>query len=662
MYGMTFVACCLLILRLGYLQIARGDEFRTLAANAREDKIEVLPARGWIYDANGNLLAYDKPSYDLYLAKDSSLRSQYPAIAQKLASILNVKVSDLLTKMQTDTYLSQIPIATGLTDQQLAYVEEHRAELPGINVVAESQREYPFGDLAGQVLGYTGQIPAAELDHYKSLGYLTDQTVGLSGLEKQYENLLQGQVGYQLVQVNSNGTPLQTLDYSPPPVPGDNLQLTLDGHLQAMAQQLVLDAVQHSQYSADIKDAEAVVLDVKTGGVLAMVSYPYMDPNWYTNGSYNQHAHYLATSGAQLNNVIQSPRYPGSTVKMANLITGLEQGVITQDTNLEDHMMTRIGTASLSDDGMVHGWVNPVKAIAVSCDTFFYEVGLWLGKWMGSDAVHGGGYTGASSYQEWLNTQFARGITELFAGEARFGLGVKTGIDLPGEVSGTFYVEDARKQWARVPFNLQAAEQSLQKQGSYTLYGTPADLAFAGIGQSQQFTPIELAQYVAAIANGGKLVQPHLLQKIMPPNGGQVQTVQPVVKDLKINPQFLKMAQQGMFEAVNSPEGTAYGVFNNDPYQAAGKTGTAQIVENGQKLDNSVFVGYAPYNNPEIAICVMLPGAGYGAESAAPLAEKIMNVYFQERHEFFPSDQWQNNQVPANYTQWTAYTLPEQAH
>ncbi|MCL6518031.1 penicillin-binding protein 2 [Alicyclobacillus sp.] len=663
-YGMTFVACLSLILRLGYLQIARGDEFRQTAANAREDTIPVLPARGRIYDANGNLLAYDRPAYALYLANDRSLKSQFPAIAAKLAPILKVKESDLLATMEKQTYLSQIELATGLNDQQLAWVEEHRSELPGVDVMVESQRTYPYGVLAGQVLGYTGVITEDQYDHYvNQLGYLPNQKIGRAGLEQEYESVLKGKVGKQIVQVNSNGNPIQTLDYDPAPVPGANLQLTLDGRLQAVAQQALMDAVEKSKYSENIHDAEAVVLDVKTGGVLAMASYPYLDPNWYAGApkSLEPHLHYLSTSGAQLNNVIQSPRTPGSTVKMANLITALKAGVVTPDTLFQDHTITRIGRDThLSDNGEYHGLVTPVKAIADSCDTFFYEVGLWLGKWMGADSVSGGSYTGASSLQNWLNTQFARGIVTLFQGERDFGLGALTGIDLPNEVKGRFYVEDSRKQMLRVELNLDKAEQSLKEHGSYTLYGSPADLAFAGIGQTQQFTPIELAQYVATIANNGVKLQPHLLAKIIPQDGRPAQEFKPVVQaKLNIPAQYLKIAQEGMHEATTY--GTAAGAFQDAPYQAAGKTGTAQITEGGVSMDNSVFVGYAPFDNPQIAICVMIPGAGYGAEAAAPVARQLMDTYFKEHHEFFPKDQWLDTSIPADYKQWSSYVKPEQA-
>jgi penicillin-binding protein 2 len=651
-YGMIFLSFASLIARMGYLQITKGEYYRVQAANFQYVKVPVLPVRGKIYDANNNLLAYDAPVYSLYLTRTSMMNyNTYAQLADKLAGVLGISRGKLLSTMTGDTAYASVRLATKLTEKQLSYIQEHKSVLPGVEVVAESQRVYPFGDLAGQVLGYTGKITKEDEAKYKQLGYINTQIVGRAGLELEYEHQLQGSVGYEFTTVNQTDGSVTSLGFSPQPKPGDNLRLTIDGRLQAETQNEIINMINQSKYKDEIDDASAVAIDVKTGGVLAMVSYPYVDPNWFADGvSAAKHATYLSTTSAQMNHAIQSPMYPGSTVKPANLITGLQLGAISPSTVIQDHMITRVGQATLSDDGMSHGWVDPIKAIGVSCDTFFYELGLNMGKWFG----------GVSNYQHWLNTSFAQGITNLFKGEWDFGLGQITGIDLPYEEQGIFYVEDSRQQMARVPFHLQQAEDALKKTGQYPMYGSPVDLAFAGIGQSQQFTPIQLAQYVATIANNGKRLKPHVVQEIIPQDGSKPTVIQPVVENVvKANPEYFKIAQEGMYAALYSPGGTAYGVFNNDPYKAAGKTGTAEITVHGKKVDNSVFIAYAPYDNPQIAVAVMVPGAGYGAESAAPVAEKMFNTYFQERHEFFPKNQWLDTKVPADWTKSPAYTIPE---
>ncbi|GGJ11851.1 penicillin-binding protein [Alicyclobacillus cellulosilyticus] len=670
LYGMVFCAMSALIARLGYLQIAKGSEFRTIASTTMLSRMAVLPARGWIYDAGGNILAYDKPSFSIYLTKLPPGSGQdIAAIARRLAPAFHTTAAKILEAIQQNQDQAQVPLFRGVTNAQLAFIEEHKSELPGVNIVPEGQRVYPFGDLAGQVLGYVGSIGPQELSQYKKWHYLQNQIVGKTGIEQEYERLLQGQVGYEVVQTNNQFVPLKVLGYDPAPVPGKVLQLTLDGHLQAVAQQVVMDAVQKVNAGTNnVYNAAAVMLDVRTGGVLAMVSYPYFDPNWMLSGeAYTKHLPYLSQSSAEMNHAIQSPLYPGSTVKPANLLTALKEGVITPKTGFYDHYITRIGLSTVHDDDG-HGWVDPVKAITVSCDTFFYEVGLWFGKWFGSTDASGGGPDHGKDYQTWLETDFARGINALFGGEAAFGLGQLTGIDLPNEQPGRFYIEDARQGYIRVPYDLQAAQDAIRKQGYYVNYGSPADLAYAGIGQSQEFTPIELAQYVATIANNGVRLQPHLLDKVYPPNTRLPGKAKPlfvfhpqVLGRIQAKPEYWDIVHRGMYGAVNDPSGTAYGAFIGTPYKAAGKTGTAQITIGGRQVDNSVFIGYAPYDHPQVAVAVMVPGAGYGATTAAPIARQLFDTYFKEHHEYFPKDQWEDMKVPADWSQSPAYTVPENA-
>lgn len=669
-YGLVFISFTSLIVRLGYLQIGQGTKFRAEAMTTSLTKIPVLPARGWIYDRNGNLLAYDEPFYSVYLTRLPN--QNYAAMAKLLAPIFKMTPAQIVQLMNAQQGYATIRLFMDISPQQLAFVEENHASLPGLEVVVDSQRIYPQGDLAGQVLGYVGPITPQNQSQYltpNTTHYLPSSSVGETGLEAEYEKLLQGTIGYQVVENNISGTPVKKLGYQPAPVSGDNLQLTLDGRLQAEAQQQMMQIIRSSAYQSSITQGAAVMIDVHTGGVLAMVSYPYLDPNWYTDGTFTKHATYLETSGAQVNNVIQGPLYPGSTVKPANTFTGLKYGAITPYTMIYDNNYIMIGATQRHGDA-AEGLIGLVKSIAVSDDIFFYHLGLNLGKWIGSTSTTGGGPPSGMGYQQWLNTDFAKGIVELFKGEWNFGLGQLTGIDLPGEQAGQFYIENYLNGFREQTFNLKKAEQSLQKTGQYVNYGTPLDLAFASIGQSQQFTPMELAQYVATIANGGTKLQPHLLKEVLPPGidsqlagpSKPLQVIKPIVQaNLHLNPTSLQLVRQGMWGVCNLPYGTAYGSFYNSPYQAAGKTGTAQIVMNGKSEYNSVFIGFAPYNNPQIAVAVMIPGAGYGSQTAVPLARQMMDDYFKEHHEFFPKSQWTNTSLPSNWKQSAAYQVPEQS-
>jgi penicillin-binding protein 2 len=671
-YGMVFLSFTGLILRLGYVQIVKGTWFREQAQTTSLNKVPVLPARGWIYDTNGNLIAYDKPSYSVFLTRLPHVHQDYAAIAQALAPHFKVTAKSIMDVIDKNKAYATTTLFKNITPDELAYVEENQSQFPGVSVEIGSQRYYPYGDLAGHVLGYVGPISGSDTAYYANKNYLTNiQSVGLNGIEKQYEAELQGTVGQQVLLVNSRGTSTQRLGFDPPQQSGQSLQLTLDAHLQAVAQQSVMDTIQKSPYGSEIHNVGAVMLDVKNGGVLSLVSYPYYDANWYMNGDFLKHENYLKSSGAQINNAMQDPNYPGSTVKPANLIAGLNAGVVTPSTIFQDQPTTRIATDIRHDDAY-HGTLTPALAITESCDTFFYRVGLMLGKWYGSTESNPGHWPGGMSLQTWLNTDLVKGMNAMFHTEWTFGLGQLTGIDLPYEQAGNFFIE---KDGNEVPYDLQKSEQSIQKTGQYPTRSNPVDLAFAGIGQSQQFTPMELAQYVMTIADNGKKLQPHLLQAFYPA-GMQHQlssddkptsVFKPVVQDqLKLNSQYLQIVKQGMWGVCNNPAGTAYAQFagasNPPPYQAAGKTGTAQIALDGKIQYNSVFIAYAPADNPQVAVAVMAPGGGYGAETSATIARSMIDTYFKEHHEFFPQNQWEDTNVPANWTKWSAYTAPEQSH
>ncbi|MDQ0189114.1 peptidoglycan glycosyltransferase [Alicyclobacillus cycloheptanicus] len=681
-FSCVFLALSSLIFRLGYLQITKGAYFRSQAKTTSVQNIPVLPARGRIYDTNGNLLAYDEPIYSVYFTRVKNINTssgELKKIAALLAPVFHTTEAHVLALLNADPQYSTITLFKNITEDQLTFISEHAGQLPGVDVQMDGQREYPYKDLAGQVLGYVGAItPQNEAYYVKKKGYKEIQQVGVAGLEYEYENLLQGKVGYQQVQYSTVNGSTKPVGYIPP-VSGDNLKLTLDGRVQADTQNAVLQAIQNyeRQNHQTITDAAAVMINVKTGGIIAMASYPYLDPNWMVpGGDFTQHAQYLSSSGAEINNAIQSPLDPGSTVKPVNLMIGLEHGVITPNTEFDDNAPVQmIGTYPMKEDAS-YGWINDIQAIAVSDDRFFYNVGLDLGHWLGSTPTSGG-YPQGGNYQKWLNTDFIKGILDLAQGEMRFGLGELTGIDLPGEQAGNFEIEDL--QAGKKPTNVQLSAKQIQqiaetvkKTGQYVNYGSPYDLAGMAFGQMQQFTPIELLQYVATIADNGKKLQPHLLQAVYPPgleqslantNEKPISTVKPVVQaNLKINPTYLKLAQEGMYAACNTPEGTAYDYFGDAPYKAAGKTGTAEITMHGQSVNNSVFIGYAPYNDPQIAVAVMVPGAGYGAVTAVPIARQMMDDYFDEHHEsFMPKSQWTNGSIPANWTSSPAYKLPEES-
>ncbi len=675
-YGVIALSCVGLILRVSYLQISKSSSLRVEALNSTVASIPVIPARGRIYDTNGVLLAYDEPVYNVYYTQIPNVNTSDMAISQ-LASVLarqfDTTPRAIAAKIWANREYSTVRLFAAISNEEVAFIGEHRGSLPGISLQVSEVRRYPYDCLAGQVLGYVGPITPPEQDEYvRKKHYQFNQIIGQSGVERQYEPYLQGRIGYQLQRLGRGNNGFEEGSYNPPPVAGNNLRLTLDSRLQADIQNVVWRAIASYERASHVQitDGAAVMMDLRTGGVLAMVSYPYLNPNWFITGAVQKHRHYLSASGAEQNNVIQNPHYPGSTVKPANLVAGLTHGVVTPDSVFNDTSLPLwIGDYPLREDAS-YGRVTPIRALAVSDDKFFYSLGLALGRWFGSSATNGGEPEGGfQNLQHWKETSFIRGILTMDLCEMSFGLGALTGIDLPWEQPGAFYISDSRMNPSpAVPLPVSKALHDLSTNGRYVNYGSPLDLAFTAFGQMQQFTPMQLVEYVATIASGGKRLKPHVLQEILPPGlARRLAKTTPVVarkstvsQNVSLRKDYLQIAQEGMYAACNQPGGTAYVHFRNAPYKAAGKTGTAEIVMNGRKVNNSVFIGYAPYDHPQIAVAVMVPGAGFGATTAVPIARFMMDDYFKERHsEYFPKSQWTDPGVPKNWMTSPARTSPE---
>lgn len=666
-YGIIFLALSSLIMRLGYLQIARGADFRVQAHTTMLSRMSVLPSRGWIYDANGVLLAYSKPSFSISLTRLNAHKQNFVDIAKTLAPVLGMTPKQFLGLLNNDTSKnqSQVELYDNANEQQVSFVREHQSDLPGVHVEVVPQRVYKYGGLAGQVLGYVGKQSDRDRPKYAAKHYGIHQLVGKDGVELQYESLLQGQPGYRLVQTNTLGVPIKDLGLHPAPAAGSTLQLTIDSTLQAYAQQIVLDTLKavRAKHHYNPKEASAILMNPNDGSVLALVSYPYYNPQWFMDQkTLQKHLGYVwdPVQTPTLNHVIASRHPPGSTVKPVNLLAALTEGVITPHTTISDPGYAVVGTYRAKDDSFAgHGQVDPVKALQVSCDTFFYHVGMWLADWWG-------GPPAGQTVAEWLWRGHVKGLNTLFHWETLFGLGKRTGIDLPGEALGSFFQDDASRGRA-IPYNLDEAMRAIDTQGYYRNNSVLYDNAAAAIGQMQQFTPIQLAQYVSTLANGGRRIQPHVLKTVypsgvVPAKDAKGQVVQPkVLGTIHINRQYLNIVKRGMYDVVNTLGGTAYGSFYNAPYKAAGKTGTAQVGTGRE--DTSVFMAYAPADHPEVAVAVMVPGGGSSYDTAVPMARQLLDVYFKEHHApFFARSEWiEATGPPPNWFQMPAFLETEAA-
>lgn len=611
-YTFVFISMGALLLRLAYVQVSKGSNYR-IAQKNELSYTTILPPRGWIWDANHQLIAYDTPSMSVTLTRLHNPKIQdFNDLSRVLAPVFHMSVPQLLDKMENyNQWQDQVYLYQDATPAQVAFISENKAELPGIELVVTSQRTYPFGSLAGQVLGYVGPIQAADAKKYtsKPYNYELDQIVGRSGLEQQYEQYLQGQVGLNAVMINNEGIPIETLGMDPPPTSGDSLQLTLDGHLQSIAQSALADKLkQLNQQGTPVNTGAVVMMNPNTGGILAMASYPYLNPNWYLNPKlYQQHAsEFMKFPSPDYNMATLGEFTPGSTVKPANMMLGLLKGTISTTTTVDDTGALQVGNYLMhGDEANGAGVVNPVTTLEVSDDIFMYQLSLWMAHYPPANM----------NVNTWVSTVRTSTLHEIYSFEKKFGLGVLNGIDLPAESTGKF------------------GDQK-------TLYDLPA----AAIGQNQAFTPLQLADYVSAIANSGKVMEPHFMQSITAPDGKVVARFKPkVISTIKAPQKYWDVLHQGMYLVANSPLGTASGSFMDAPYKAAGKTGTAQL---GNKQDTSLFIAYAPANKPEVAIAVVIPGGGYGALGAVPVARQLLDAYFQEHHaSFFPKTKWSNTTI-----------------
>ncbi|MDI3257202.1 MAG: penicillin-binding protein 2 [Kyrpidia sp.] len=586
--GVVVILLGVLADRLVQLQLVEGASYKQLADRNRFEILTRPAPRGKIFDRNGQLLVSNKASFGLYWADLVPDKGQERRIAEQLAPVLQMSPDAILQKMN-DTSQGAIwrAVKLGLTDQQVAYVYEHAGELPGMHVVATPEREYKGGTLACHVVGYLNSIPPSQLQDYLNQGYRRDEKVGRQGVEQSYEKDLRGTDGAFRFMVNAANQPTAGIQ-AVSPVPGNDLVLTIDARVQQATQQALADQVQKLR-SQGVKNAAAVLIDVNTGQVIAMASYPYYDPNWFVQGI--SQAQWNQFAPAEMNRAIQNPEVPGSTGKLITAIAALQDGVISPSWTTYDPGYIQIGSYVIRD-WKAHGTVNVIDAIRESCDTFFYRVGIMASRW-----TPGMSYSALAQWEQGARTDWMKRFQNY---QKQFGLGVLTGIDLPNEEKG-----------------------SLEDDGHLP------SVYYSAIGQFERFTPMELAQYTATIANGGKRMEPHVVDRVVAPDGTVIRRIDPkVLNTVPVSPQVLQVVRQGMYEVCNVPSGTAYGAFLGATYKAAGKTGTAETGVQG--FDNSVFIGFAPYDHPEVAAAVVVPGGGHGADSAA-VVRKMFDAYFAVR-------------------------------
>lgn len=581
-----------IIARLFFLQVIEGERLTFLSENNRVRIKRIAGTRGVILDRRGQLLVDSRPSFDLLFVAEDTEDPEHTL--RQLARYLGRDEKELLAIFEENkkrAAFEEVVIGKDVDWPTVVAVEAHQLELPGITLRARPRRSYADGPVAAHVLGYLGEIGPRQLKVLKDEGYALGDEVGQYGLERRWEDFLRGQSGGQQVEVDALGRRVRVL-HEVTDVPGYTVHLTLDRHLQETA----FEALKG-------KEGTIVVLDVNNGDILAMVSTPAFDPNIFARGIKSDEWQALIKDRLRpLNNrAIQGQYPPGSTFKVIMAIAGLEEGVLQPESRISDPGFYYFGNRAFRDwkkEG--HGAVDLHKAIVESCDVYFYQAGQRIG------------------------------IDRIAKWARAFGLGERTGAALDDEKSGI--VPDS--EWKRKRF----------RQPWF-----PGETLSVAIGQGYlTVTPLQLANMMAAVANGGTLYRPRLVNKIESVDGSTVREYgTEKIRTIPVKPGTLERVRNGLADVVKGVGGTG-GAARSKIVEIAGKTGTAQVVEmkgaylKSEQLsyfsrDHAWFVSYAPVQNPQIAVVVLVEHGGHGGSAAAPMAKKVIEKYMELKSE--PADQ-----------------------
>ena len=578
----------ILILRLGYLQFSQYKVYATLSLKNQMSILPITPPRGIILDRNGVILADNIPVYALEVIPErvKNMAATLHKLQELLPSITDDDIDNFQRAKRENRSYESIPLKLHLTQEDVATFASNQYQFSGVSIKARLMRYYPFAEAAAHVVGNVGRINTQELQHVDSINYRATNFIGKTGIEKFYEDVLHGHVGYQQVETDASGRIIRTISKQAP-ASGAKLYMTIDSRLQ-------LEAF----HALEGKLGSVVVMSVTNGDILAMASSPSFDPNLFVNGISNKDYQVLSNSPDRplYNRAVRGQYPPASTVKPFIGLAGLDRGVVTPDTQIYDPGYYRLpGVKHMYRDWKHtgHGIVNLKRAIAVSCDTYFYQLGNKLG---------------ISAIRDMM---------------VQFGFGQLTHVDLFEEAPGLM----PSPRW---------------KISSKQAHWYPGDTLITSIGQGFMLaSPLQLANAVATLSQEGRRYRPHLLAKLELEQS-KSQSYEPHeefsvrLKDSK----YWTIVKQGMTAVINETEGTAYRYFLKVPYTLAGKSGTAQVFS-GNKYEkkaysdipvalreNALFIAFAPIDKPEVAIAVMVEHDVV----AKPIARQVLDAYFKLNH------------------------------
>ena len=591
-----------LIINLYTIQIIQFRSFEKRSNNNRIKIIPISPPRGLIFDRNGQILADNKPIYEIELIPEN-LNPDVPLKDSllKLRELLNLNIDDkdienIIERVRFSKKFKSISVASKLTEDQIAVFSVNQYNFKGFSIEPKLKRFYPFADTVTHALGYVSRINQKDQEMLEAQGnaenYAATQDMGKLGVEKYYEDILHGKVGYKEVEVDSIGRVVQTLKMVQP-VPGKDISLTIDIRLQQKAQELL-----------GTNKGAILMLDPRNGEILAFASNPTYDPNMFVRGILNKEYQELLNNPERplINRVSQGGYSPASTIKPIMSVMGLNEGIFTAKTRFfgGPHYSLPGSTHKFRDwRKWGHGWMDVFRAIEISCDTFFYDLA------------------------------FKSGIDNIHKYMSLFGFGQPSGIDLFEESLANL----PSKEW---------------KKNKYHQVWVPGDTVPIGIGQGYWTTTLlQLVRAHAILTQHGRNIIPHLARDYADLNKEEFLIRNPKQKYKKPEETAVKVksssyfdiGMRGMYLVVNGPEGTGRKAFAGTKYVAAGKSGTAQIINIKQDQrynaaaikkehrDNALFVAFAPYENPVAVVGILLENVGGGSRFAAPIARQMLDEY-----------------------------------
>lgn len=591
-FGFVVLMLFSLLARSWYLQVVKFEDYQTRSNDNRISVQPIAPKRGLIYDRNGVLLAENRSVYSLEIVPEqvSDIKDTLTRL-QKLHLIEEKHHLAFLDKLRGARRFKSVAVKNRLNELDVAKFSVNRHQFPGVKIEARLVRHYPFAEELVHALGFVGRINDRELAQIDQANYQATRHIGKVGLEKQYEDDLHGTIGFRRVETDVQGRVVGKPLFEKQPVPGKNIKLALDIRLQRIAAKAM-----------GTNRGAVIAVDPRNGEVLTLVSNPGYDPNEFVTGISTVNYKKLTESEERplFNRALRGLYSPGSTIKPHIAWVGLETKLVTTRSTVPDPGYWVIPN---EEQRVYRDWkkgghaehVNMRMAIVQSCDPYFYD----LAYRMGIDTLSG--------YMK------------------RFGFGQYTGIDMGEEVPGIMPSREWKRQARKIPW-------------------FPGETVITGIGQGYWIaTPLQLANSIAQLGRGGTRYQLRLVTAIKEEDDWVKKPILIAQQQADFsNQENLKAVQSAMRRVTQFPFGTAKTAFKGAPYASAGKTGTVQLRAMGEEKydakkiekrfrDNAVYVGYAPYDAPEIAISVVVENAGHGGEEAAPLARKILDEYFKNR-------------------------------